>query len=171
MNHIKEHHIVFALIILAALARGLPHPDNITPIGALALFSGAYLDKRVFWLVPLGALFLGDLANGLYNTIVLIAVYVGFLASTMVGRGVLRHRDRPARIVLGVGLGALTFWVVSNFGSWLVFRPLTVEGFVACYVEGLPYLGRSLVGDGFYALILFGTYHALRTQMTQRWAH
>jgi hypothetical protein len=171
VNHIKDHHIVFGLIVLAALARGLPHPDNFTPIGALALFSGAYLDKRVFWLVPLGALFLGDVANGLYNTIVLIAVYIGFLASTMIGRGVLRHRDRPARIILGVSLGALTFWVISNFGSWLAFGPLTVEGLIACYVEGLPYLGRSLVGDGFYALILFGSYHAIRTPITQRWAH
>lgn len=167
MNCIKEHHIVFGLIALTALARGLPHPDNVTPIGALAIFSGAYLDRRVFWLVPLGALLLSDAVNGFYNVIVLAAVYVGFLASALVGRRVIRHRDYPTQIVIGVGLGALAFWFISNFGSWLAFRPLTVAGFIACYVDGLPYLGRSLLGDGFYALILFSAYHFIRTQVSQ----
>lgn len=171
MPALKEHHLIFALIVLAALVRGMPHPDNITPIGALALFSGAYLDKRVLWLVPVGALFLGDVANGLYDATVLIAVYLGFLASTMVGRSLLRGQDRPARVVLGVGIGAVVFWLISNFGAWLAFRPITVEGFIACYLEGLPYLGRSLLGDGFYALVLFGSYSLLRTQLIQRWAH
>ena len=51
--------LVLLLIVGAAALRMLPHPENIAPIGALALFSGAYLQRKVFWLVPLGALLFG----------------------------------------------------------------------------------------------------------------
>ncbi|NJN32935.1 MAG: hypothetical protein HC817_00415 [Saprospiraceae bacterium] len=38
--------IVTLIILAAALCRLLPHPLNVTPIGAMALFSGAYGIKR-----------------------------------------------------------------------------------------------------------------------------
>ena len=157
----SELAMALLLILIAAAARWLPHVDNFTPIGALALFSGAYLSRRWFWLVPLAALFLGDLHNGLYNGVVLIAVYAGFLASAAIGRWLLLGRATVGPIALAVVVGALSFWVVSNLGSWLAFRPLTVAGLAQCYVDGLPYLLRSLVGDAVYAALLFGVYGTL----------
>ncbi len=168
---LKDHHIVFLLVVVAALMRWLPHPHNIAPIGALALFSGAYLHRRVFWLVPLVALLLGDAINGFYNLIVLVAVYAGFLASTLIGRRVLFQNVRLPRIAVSVGLGALAFWVISNFGSWLAFRPLTIEGLIACYVDALAYLGRSLIGDSLYTVLIFGVYHVLQARMRPRLAN
>lgn len=159
---LREDHLVFALILGAALLRLAPHPDNIAPIGALALFSGAYLQRQVLWLVPLGALFLGDLANGLYHGVVMAFVYLGFAASASVGRAMLHQNDAPARIALATLLGAVTFWVVSNVGSWLAFRPLTLAGLAQCYIDGLPYLLRSLAGDALYVGLLFGGYRLLR---------
>lgn len=38
--------IIFALIIIAMLIRLLPHPNNFTPIAAIALFSGALLGEN-----------------------------------------------------------------------------------------------------------------------------
>ena len=54
---------VFALlsaILTAAALRLVPHPPNFTPIGAMALFSGAYLGRRgaVALIAPLAALLL-----------------------------------------------------------------------------------------------------------------
>ena len=154
--------LVLLLILVAAALRTLPHPENIAPIGALALFSGAYLQRRVFWLAPLAALLLGDLLNGLYQASVMLAVYLGFLASTAVGRGLLHSRDSTGRIVAAVGAGALVFWLISNVGNWLAFHPQTAAALLQCYVDGLPYLGRSLAGDAFYALLLFGVYRLAR---------
>ena len=154
--------LVLLLIVGAAALRLLPHPENIAPIGALALFSGAYLQRRVFWLVPLGALLLGDLHNGLYQATVMLAVYLGFLASTAVGRGLLHGRDSAGRIAVAVGAGALAFWLVSNLGNWLAFHPLTAAGLLQCYADSLPYLLRSLVGDAAYAALLFGGYRLAR---------
>ena len=62
---------VLAGIILAAAAfRILPHPQNFSPIAAIALFGGAqFADKRAAFLVPLTAMFLGDLVLGLHSLI------------------------------------------------------------------------------------------------------
>jgi len=44
------------MIVSAAVARLLPHPPNVTPIGAMALFAGAcFADRRLAYLVPLAA--------------------------------------------------------------------------------------------------------------------
>jgi len=50
--------IVLLLAIVAAAAlRLVPHPPNFTPIGAMALFSGAYVGRRALaFAAPLAAL-------------------------------------------------------------------------------------------------------------------
>ena len=53
---------VAALVLIAALSRLLPHPPNVTAVGAMALFGGAYLSNRYFAVIlPLISLFLSDL--------------------------------------------------------------------------------------------------------------
>ena len=55
------------MIVAAAAFRLLPHPPNFSPIAALALFGGAqFADRRAAFLVPLTAMFLGDLMLGLH---------------------------------------------------------------------------------------------------------
>lgn len=173
LRRFVEHNgLILLLIVAVAAMRLLPHPANIAPIGALALFSGAYLQRRFFYVVPLAALFLGDLHLGLYHAGTMAAVYLGFLASTFVGRGLLhggdvgRRRDTAARIAVAVGSGALAFWLISNLGVWLFFRPLTLAGFAQCYLDALPFLGHSLLGDALYAAGLFGAYKLARRLAT-----
>src|SRR3974390_2097006 len=53
--------ILTALIVLAAASRLAPHPDNVAPVSALALFGAAtYRGRLAATLVPLGALLLSD---------------------------------------------------------------------------------------------------------------
>ena len=60
--------LALAIIALAAALRIAPHPWNFTPVGAMALFSGAVVrDRRWAFLFPLLALFAGDLVGGLYQ--------------------------------------------------------------------------------------------------------
>ena len=44
-NHSRLLALLSAILAAAAL-RLVPHPPNFTPIGAMALFSGAYLGRR-----------------------------------------------------------------------------------------------------------------------------
>ena len=146
------------MIILAAVVRILPHPWNFTPIGAMALFSGAmFRDRRVAFLFPLVALFAGDLFVGLHRLIPV--VYASFLVSVLIGTLLAYHRD-VLRIGGAVFLGALQFFLVTNFAIWQVFDtyPHTPAGLVACYIAGLPLFGNTLAGDAFYATLFFGIF-------------
>ena len=55
--NITRFSTLVAIVVLAAMARFIPHPFNFTPIAAIALFGGAYFTKR--WqalFVPMAAM-------------------------------------------------------------------------------------------------------------------
>jgi hypothetical protein len=146
------------MIVLAAVLRIVPHPWNFTPIGAMALFSGAmFRDRRAAFLFPLVALFAGDLFVGLHRLIPV--VYASFLLSVLIGTS-LANRRGLLRIGGAVFLGALQFFLVTNFAVWQLFGtyPRTPAGLAACYVAGLPFFGNALAGDALYATLFFGIF-------------
>ena len=146
------------MIILAAVLRIVPHPWNFTPIGAMALFSGAmFRDRRVAFLFPLIALFAGDLFVGFHRLIPV--VYASFLLSVCIGTG-LANRPGILRVGGAVFLGALQFFLVTNFAVWQLFGtyPHTPTGLAACYIAGLPFFGNAIAGDALYATLFFGTF-------------
>jgi len=148
--------LALLLIVLAAALRIAPHPWNFTPVGAMALFSGAVLkDRRLAFLFPLVALFVGDVFIGLYKIIPII--YASFLVSVAIGLW-LRDRRTIARITLATLLGAIQFFLVTNFAVWQFLKgfPHTASGLAACYIAGIPFFWNTLAGDAVYATLLFG---------------
>ena len=146
------------MIILAAVVRILPHPWNFTPIGAMAIFSGAmFRDRRIAFLFPLVALFAGDLFVGIHRLIPI--VYASFLLSVFIGTW-LANRRGVLRIGGAVFLGALQFFLVTNFAVWQLFGayPNTPAGLAACYIVGLPLFGNTLAGDAVYSTLFFGIF-------------
>jgi hypothetical protein len=146
------------MILFAAVLRVVPHPWNFTPIGAMALFSGSVLiNRRLAFLFPLAALFAGDLFVGFHRLIP--EVYASFLLSVLIGRWLASRRSVP-RIGLAVFLGALQFFLITNFAIWKMFDtyPHTPTGPAACYIAGLPFFGNALAGDALYATVLFGVF-------------
>lgn len=152
------------LIALAAMARLVPHPFGVTPIGALGLFSGTHIKHRWALIVPVAAVFIGDLILGLYAAPVMAAVYFGFLTTVLVGRFVLASKRNPLRYCIAIIAGAVCFYLISNIGMWWVAFPRTLEGLIACYIQGLPFLLRTLGGDFIYSLLMFGGY-----ELFQQW--
>ena len=150
--------LAFALILLAAALRIAPHPWNFTPVGAIALFSGAVLrDRRLAFFFPLLALFLGEIFIGFHK--LMFVVYASFLVNVAIGLW-LRDRRSIARITLATLLGAIQFFVVTNFAVWQFLSgfPHTASGLAACYIAGIPFFWNTLAGDAFYAALLFGSY-------------
>src|SRR5712692_6157405 len=136
--------LALALIVLAAALRIAPHPWNFTPVGAMALFSGAVLkDRRLAFLFPLLALFVGDIFIGFHKLIPI--VYTSFLINVAIGLW-LRDRRTPARIGLATLLGAEQFFLVTNFAVWqaLGSYPHNASGLIACYIAGLPFFWNTL---------------------------
>jgi hypothetical protein len=148
--------IVLAVVVLAAVLRIAPHPWNLTPIGAMALFSGAMVrNRRLAFLFPILALFAGDLFVG-FNKLTPI-VYASFLINVLIGR-FLEDNRTVARIGGATFLAALQFFVITNFAVWALLGsyPLTPAGLVGCYITGLPLFWNTLAGDALYAALLFG---------------
>ena len=53
----KRTILLVGMVMAAALARLVPHPPNVTPIAAMALFGGAcFRDRRLAYLLPLAAM-------------------------------------------------------------------------------------------------------------------
>jgi hypothetical protein len=156
--------IVLAIIAVAALVRFLPHPPNFVPLTAIALFAGAYItDKRLAFLVPIGAMFISDMIIGFHNT--MLFVYVSLIA--MVGIGMLlQNRKRVAPVAIATVSGSVLFFLVTNFGVWLMtgMYTKTFEGLIACYVAAIPFFRYAFAGDVLYVSLLFGSF-----ALAQRW--
>jgi hypothetical protein len=147
--------LALALIVLAAALRIAPHPWNFTPVGAMALFSGAVLrDRRLAFLFPLLALFVGDIFIGFHK--LMFVVYASFLVSVAIGLW-LRDRRTFARISLATLLGSAQFFLITNFGVWWLLNsfPKSAAGLAACYLAGLPFFWNTLAGDTLYVAIFF----------------
>jgi hypothetical protein len=149
------------MIVGAAAMRLLPHPANVTPIAALALFGGAsFSDRRLAFIAPLTALLLSDLLLGLYRG--MEYQYASFALTVCLGLA-LRKRKTAIPVATATIASAFIFFVVSDFGVWLT-SPLyskTLAGLAECYVAAIPFLRNMLLGDFFYAVLLFGGFAAL----------
>ena len=166
--HTTHAKAVVLLIGLAALARLLPHPPNFTPVLAMALFAGSYIaDRRLAVLVPLLAMVITDAVIGWHATL----PYVYGALVVTVGIGMWMANRRTAMTVVGATLvGSLLFFSVTNSGVWVSqgLYPHNPAGLLACYVAALPFLQTSLLGDLFYAALLFGSKACWEQWMTHR---
>ena len=157
---------ILSAILLAAVLRLVPHPPNFSPIGAMALFSGAYLGRRgaIAFVAPLGALFVSDLVLGFYRG--MPTVYFSVALIVMLGSVALRRRT-ALRIGAAALAGSLLFFAVTNLGMWLFsgIYPRTLVGLEACFVAAIPFFQNTVAGDLFFAAILFGGFALLERMM------
>ncbi|MBP1648014.1 MAG: hypothetical protein H6Q30_1459 [Bacteroidetes bacterium] len=148
----------FVLILAAALSRMLPHPANMVPVTALALFGGVYLDRKLTFIVPLVAMLVTDWFIGFHSTT--LWVYVSFLLIGLIGLWLRNHRGVLPTLGATV-TGSVLFYLITNFGVWLsppYMYEQTLSGLVQCYVAAIPFLRNTLAGDLFYVGALFGLY-------------
>ena len=159
--------IIPLIIILAAVSRLIPHPPNFTPIIAMGLFAGAYVQNRsLAMLFPIGAMFLSDLFLGLHGT--LYFVYGSLLLVAMLGM-VLSNNVTMRNCALATLSGSFLFFIITNFGVWLSssYYPKNIDGILACYTLALPFFGNTLAGSLFYSAAMFGGYELLQRNMVQ----
>ena len=148
--------VLTGMLLAIAAVRLLPHPWNFTPIGAMALFGGAqFASKRAAFLVPLAALFAGDLVLGFHKLSPFI--YGCFALPVCLGFWV-RRQPSPGRIIVASVISSTMFFLVTNFSVWAFLGtfPKNAVGLIQCYVTGLPYLRNGLLGDLIYTGALFG---------------
>ena len=154
--------LALGLTVLGAVARLLPHPPNLTPVGATSLFAGARLKSWQAYLIPLVLMAITDpILSALYGYPVFRpltpVIYGSFLINVWIGRRLLKAVN-PSRVAFAAALCSIQFFVLTNVGVWLMggLYPQTVTGLIACFAAAVPFFGRTLAGDFLYSGLLFG---------------
>jgi len=158
----KVHKVAsyLAIILLAVVARLVPHAPNFAPIGGLALFSGAHFKKKSALLIPLAAMFFSDIFLGFHKTIPY--VYLSFILITIIGK-YLKENPKVINLISASLLSSVLFFLITNFGVWVTGSMYlkTVNGLLQSYLMGLPFFRNTLISDLFYTFSFFYGYRFL----------
>lgn len=148
----KKEYIIIGLIVLAILTRLIPHPPNFAPITGIALFSAINFNNRFFkFFVPLISLVIFDLIIGF--SLINIFVYLSFIVIILVGN---HFKKIKLKSIL---ISSIVFFIISNFGVWIIGYPKTVNGFIMCYTAAIPFFINTILGDLFYSFLLKYTFN------------
>ncbi len=151
--------IAYILIVVGFMMRLLPHAPNVVPVAAIAIFAGAYLNRKMVPWVPLAIMVISDLIIGLHG--VVLYTWGAFIIIGYMGTW-LRERRTPLPIFGAAVVSALVFFVITNFGVALAWYPHTWQGMVSCYIRALPFLRNTMIGNVLFAFVLFGSYELAR---------
>lgn len=169
------------LLVLIAAAAFMRIPNaarltpwaNFTPIGAMALFSGAHFTNNwKAFTFPLITLLISDLIINIFVFDVKYGVmYSGWyivygimLLVVLAGKWILQ-RVSIGTVVLASVVAAAVHWLVADFTVWLgggtdlrTMTPLTKDlaGLLQCYTQGFPFMKHFLVSNFVYSAVLFG---------------
>jgi hypothetical protein len=155
----KKLNFIIILIGIAILSRLIPHPPNFTPITAIALFSTIHFKNKILtYLIPIIGLFISDLILGL--SMINLFVYLSFITITFIGYKFQKINN------YSILLSSTTFFIVSNFGVWILGYPKTIESFILCYYMALPFFVYTILGDLFYSYVMkYGLKYAMNKKI------
>jgi len=185
MNN-RDFLLAFVFIAVGFIYRIIPlHLQNFTPIAAMALVGGMYMNKKVLaFIVPIAALFLSDLIlnnfifkDALGTTtggLVLWADYMFFtygamIITVLIGMA-LSAKSIGSKILGGTLSSSIVFYMLADFGSWLSLPIYTKNfgGLVAAYVAGFPYFLMTLLGTLVFSIVFIGTIEYLKKGQTEQ---
>lgn len=141
------------ILVLGILSRVVLHIPNFSPVYALALFGGVYMDKRLSLVLPVILLMVTDLILGVYPD----APFTWAAMAAMAVFGwMLRDNKKTGRVLIVSALASVVFFVMSNFGVWMMggLYPATPQGLIDCYVMAVPFFKNTMISTVVYATIL-----------------
>jgi len=166
----------YLLIVVAVLSRVVPHPWlNFTAVGGGLLFFGARRPLReAIW--PVLALMATDFYltaffyHYAWHTSGYLITWAWYAGAILLGRIMLGRRVTVARVIAAPLLTATSFFLASNFASWLELYPHTAAGLTACYALALPYYRNDVLSTLLVTGLAFGL-PELAHRLAQQRAH
>ena len=142
---------------------------NFSPLGAMALFGGAYFNRRwKAFAFPLLMLFISDFilqqtVFKAYGNGILYGgwywVYGAFALMTLAGRWLLKNVTIKS-FILSTLVCLVIHWIVTDIGMWYGSKIFSqnLQGYIDCLVTAIPYEWRFLTGTLVYGIIMFGVF-------------
>ena len=164
---LKKEIFPISLILILAFARLIPHPPNFTPIIAVAIMSGYFFKNiNLSFLVLIVAMLLSDLFIGFYENV--FFVYASLLLITFVFYKISKKINFKNLFIYSFA-GSLIFFVVSNFGVWVLGSPgvnniayaKDFNGLVECYILAIPFFGNTFLSTLIFAYPAIFIYKSL----------
>jgi len=178
LQKINTRNIVLVLMILAAIALRFVSYEykslsNFTPVGAIALFGGAYFtDKWKAYTVVLLTLFLSDIAINYLYTSKLVFWYSGsawvyLTFAIMVFIGSLIKKVNVANVAIASVASVCVHWLIIDLPFlYGTFYPHTLAGYGQSLIAALPFEKNMLIADAIYGAILFGGFELAQSKYT-----
>lgn len=165
------------VIVFSIIARLIPHPPNFASVGAMALFGGAYLNKKYSIIIVLAIMVISDylllyvnpFSSQWINLTTIYApsalvhstaffVYAAFIINVLIGWILAKKKSTPA-ILAGSLAASLQFFLITNFGVWASgMYERGLDGLLQSYVMGLPFFKWTILGDLIYSALFFSVY-------------
>lgn len=143
--------VVVAAVMWRLVKDDLGAPPNLELSTAAAFLAAVLLRNRVAAFAPLVVVAVSDLVLG--NSAVLLFTWTAWAAiglASLWARRTSGARRFGAALGFGVG-GSVFFFLWTNFGVWLgaegTYYSAGLDGLVASYVAGVPFLRPMLVGN------------------------
>jgi len=159
----KKQTLVILFILVLAFMRLIPHIPNFTPVASMALFGGVYFtDKRLAYIVPILIMILSDIFLGF--SMISIFVYLSFILISLLGT---IFQSISIKSIL---ISSIVFFIITNFGVWLMGYPKTLGGLVECYTLAIPFFRNSILGDLFYSGIMYFSFEYIIKKYSKTFA-
>ena len=146
MHYLK---ISIGIILVLAASRFIPHPPNFTSLLALSFYVPALLGVRFIPSLIIGFI-VTDLIIGFHNVTLFTwgsVIFIGLISKYFV-------RNIKMRI-FGTLLGALIFYIVTNFGVWsLGTYGYSLQGLITSYILAIPFFGFTILSTFIFACII-----------------
>ena len=153
---------LFVAIAVAVHLRFFALPFSFTPVAASLLYFGARMSRKQMWipvvLLAASDVYLTRVTYGYPLTADHLVTWCWYAAMLLLG-GVLIKGFSALRIGAASLIASVSFFLVSNFAVWMVWRdmyPKTFNGLMTCYVAGLPFFRSSVVSDLLFSAAFFG---------------
>lgn len=171
--------VLILMIVLAAAFRLISYKyqstlSNFTPVGAIALFGGAYFaDKWKAYVVVLLTLVASDLIiNYLYFSQIELftsSIWMYLCFAIMIFIGTLIKKVNVVNVSLASFAGILVHWLIMDL-PWLHFGlklyPNTLAGYAQSLVAAIPFEKNMVLGDLLFCTILFGGFELATRKYT-----
>lgn len=145
----KNFSIFLGIFLALAASRFIPHPPNYTNLIALSFYVPAFLGIKFIPLVVI-SFFITDLYFGFHSSLLFTWGSV-----VLIGCIPLLFKGSISSRLLGATCGAISFYIVTNFGVWVSGSyGYTVEGLVNCFILAIPFFWPILVSTIAYSLII-----------------
>lgn len=145
----KQFNIFLGVFLALAISRFIPHPPNFTSLLALSFYVPAILGLR-YLPVLLISFAITDFVIGYHSgtfftwgSVFMIGIMANYLSKNLVTR------------LSGALLGALIFYLITNFGVWLSgMYEYSIIGLINCYTLALPFFAYSVISTLVFSVII-----------------